>query len=257
MRGGANGARIRLAPQKDWAANDPIELAKVLKTLSQIQNNFNKNQTGGKKISLADLIVLGGNVAIEQAAKKSGYTIQVPFMPGRTDASQEMTDVNSFDVLKPDADGFRNYFDKTSQKSPPEMLVSKASLLNLSVPEMTVLIGGMRVFNANSGQSNYGVLTDKSDTLSNDFFINLLDMSTEWRKSREEGVYDGFDRKSGKLKWKATSVDLIFGANAELRAVAEFYATHDAQEQFVNDFVKAWVKVTNADRFDRKNKAVI
>ncbi len=258
MRGGANGARIRLAPQKDWAANDPIELAKVLKTLSEIQDNFNKNQTGGKKISLADLIVLGGNVAIEQAAKKSGYTIQVPFMPGRTDASQEMTDVNSFDVLKPDADGFRNYFDKTSQKSPPEMLVNKASLLNLSVPEMTVLIGGMRVFNANSGQSNYGVLTDKSDTLSNDFFTNLLDMSTEWRKSREEeGVYDGFDRKSGKLKWKATSVDLIFGANPELRAVAEFYATNDAQEQFVNDFVKAWVKVTNADRFDLKNKGVI
>ncbi len=258
MRGGANGARIRLAPQKDWAANDPIELAKVLKTLSEIQDNFNKNQTGGKKISLADLIVLGGNVAIEQAAKKSGYTIQVPFMPGRTDASQEMTDVNSFDVLKPDADGFRNYFDKTSQKSPPEMLVNKASLLNLSVPEMTVLIGGMRVFNANSGQSNYGVLTEKSDTLSNDFFTNLLDMSTEWRKSREEeGVYDGFDRKSGKLKWKATSVDLIFGANPELRAVAEFYATNDAQEQFVNDFVKAWVKVTNADRFDLKNKGVI
>ena len=258
MRGGANGARIRLAPQKDWAANDPIELAKVLKTLSQIQDNFNKNQTGGKKISLADLIVLGGNVAIEQAAKKSGYTIQVPFMPGRTDASQEMTDVNSFNVLKPDADGFRNYFDKTSQKSPPEMLVSKASLLNLSVPEMTVLIGGMRVLNANSGKSKYGVLTDKSDTLSNDFFTNLLDMSTEWRKSREEeGVYDGFDRKSGNLKWKATSVDLIFGANPELRAVAEFYATNDAQEQFVNDFIKAWVKVTNADRFDLKNKGVL
>jgi catalase-peroxidase len=257
MRGGANGSRIRLAPQKDWAANDPIELAKVLKTLSEIQDNFNKKETGGKKISLADLIVLGGNVAIEQAAKKSGYTIQIPFMPGRTDTSQEMTDVHSFEVLKPDADGFRNYFDKTSQKSPPEMLVSKASLLNLSVPEMTVLIGGMRVLNANSGQSNYGVLTEKSDTLSNDFFVNLLDMSTEWKKSQEEGVYDGFDRKSGTLKWKATSVDLIFGANPELRAVAEFYATDNAQEQFVNDFVKAWVKVTNADRFDLKNKGLV
>ncbi|HRD70150.1 MAG TPA: catalase/peroxidase HPI [Legionella sp.] len=258
MRGGANGARIRLAPQKDWAANDPAELAKVLQTLTEIQDNFNKSQTGGKKISLADLIVLGGNVAIEQAAKKSGYSIQVPFMPGRTDATQEMTDVNSFEVLKPNADGFRNYFDPSNQKSPPEMLVDKASLLNLSVPEMTVLIGGMRVLNANSGPNKYGVLTDKSDTLSNDFFTNLLDMSTEWRKSHEEdGIYEGFDRKSGKLKWKATSVDLIFGANSELRAVAEFYATNDAKEKFINDFVSAWVKVTNADRFDLKNKGVL
>ncbi|MDP3268140.1 MAG: catalase/peroxidase HPI [Legionella sp.] len=258
MRGGANGARIRLAPQKDWAANDPAELAKVLQTLTEIQDNFNKSQIGGKKISLADLIVLGGNVAIEQAAKKSGYSIQVPFMPGRTDATQEMTDVNSFEVLKPNADGFRNYFDKRNQKSPPEMLVDKASLLNLSVPEMTVLIGGMRVLNANAGPNKYGVLTEKSDTLSNDFFTNLLDMSTEWRKSHEEdGIYEGFDRKSGKLKWKATSVDLIFGANSELRAVAEFYATNDAKEKFINDFVNAWVKVTNADRFDLKNKGVL
>ncbi|KTD34378.1 catalase/(hydro)peroxidase KatG [Legionella moravica] len=255
MRGGANGARIRLEPQKNWEVNEPATLAKVLKALESIQDNFNKTQTDGKKVSLADLIVLGGNVAIEQAAKKSGYTIKVPFAPGRTDASQEMTDVNSFEVLKPTADGFRNYFDKSNQKSPPEMLVSKASLLNLSVPEMTVLVGGMRVLNANSGNNQYGVLTDKPDALSNDFFINLLDMATEWRKSKdEEGVYEGFDRKTGQLKWKATSVDLIFGANSELRAVAEFYATNEAKEQFVNDFIKAWVKIMNADRFDLKNK---
>lgn len=255
MRGGANGARIRLEPQKNWAVNDPSSLAKVLKILEGIQNNFNKNQIDGKKISLADLIILGGNAAIEQAAKKSGYPIKIPFMPGRTDASQEMTDVNSFEVLKPTADGFRNYFEKNNQKSPPEMLISKASLLNLSVPEMTVLIGGMRVLNANSNNSQYGVFTDKIDTLSNDFFINLLDMSTEWKKSKnEEGVYEGFDRATGQLKWKATSVDLIFGANSELRAVAEFYATNDAQKQFINDFINAWIKIMNADRFDLKNK---
>ncbi len=258
MRGGANGARIRLAPQKDWTANNPSELAKVLKSLETIQNDFNKAQTGGKKISLADLIVLGGSAAIEQAAKKSGYTIQVPFTPGRTDAIQAMTDVQSFEVLKPTADGFRNYFDKSNQKSPPEMLVDKASLLNLSVPEMTVLIGGMRVLNVNTGQSQYGVLTDKPGTLSNDFFVNLLDMSTEWRKSKdEEGVYEGYARDTNQLKWKATSVDLIFGANSELRAVAEFYAMDDSKERFVNDFVKAWVKVMNADRFDLKNKDLI
>ena len=253
MRGGANGARIRLLPQKDWPANDPVELAKVLKNLETIQNDFNKTQTEGKKISLADLIVLGGNVAIEQAAKKSGYTIEVPFMPGRNDTTQMMTDADSFEVLKPDADGFRNYFDKSNQKSPPEMLVDKASLLKLSVPEMSVLVGGMRVLNANTGHTQYGVLTATPGTLNNDFFVNLLDMSTEWKKSKEEdGIYEGFDRKSGQLKWKATSVDLIFGANSELRAVAEFYATDDAREQFINDFVKAWVKVMNADRFDIK-----
>lgn len=258
MRGGANGARVRLEPQKNWAVNDPSELAKVLKILQGIQDDFNKSQIGGKKISLADLIVLGGNVVIEQAAQKSGYTIKVPFMPGRTDATQEMTDVISFEVLKPAADGFRNYFDKSNQKSPPEMLISKASLLNLSVPEMTVLVGGMRVLNANSAKNQYGVLTDKPDTLSNDFFINLLDMSTEWKKSNDEdGIYEGFDRKSGQLKWKATSVDLIFGANSELRAVAEFYATDDAKEVFVNDFVKAWVKVMNADRFDLRDKSAM
>ncbi|KTD83055.1 catalase/peroxidase HPI [Legionella waltersii] len=255
MRGGANGARIRLAPQKDWAANNPQELAKTLKTLTDIQTSFNQSQTQGKKISLADLIVLGGNSAIEQAAKNSGYTIKVPFMPGRTDATQEMTDVQSFAVLQPMADGFRNYFDKSNQKSPPEMLVDKASFLKLSVPEMTVLVGGMRVLNANTGQTQYGVFTDKPGHLSNDFFINLLDMSTEWRKSKDEdGIYEGYDRKSGQLKWKATSVDLIFGANSELRAVAEFYATDDAKEKFVTDFVKAWVKVMNADRFDLKRK---
>ncbi|STX39527.1 peroxidase family protein [Legionella feeleii] len=255
MRGGANGARIRLAPQKDWPANDPNELAKVLKILGDIQNDFNNAQTEGKKISLADLIVLGGSVAIEQAAKNSGYTIQVPFVPGRTDATQAMTDVSSFEVLQPAADGFRNYFDKSNQKSPPEMLVDKASLLKLTVPEMTVLVGGMRVLNANSGQTPYGVFTDKPGRLSNDFFTNLLDMSTDWRKSKElDGIYEGFDRKSGQLKWKATSVDLIFGANSELRAVAEFYATDDAKEKFVNDFVKTWVKVMNADRFDLKNE---
>ncbi|KTD24415.1 catalase/peroxidase HPI [Legionella maceachernii] len=255
MRGGANGARIRLAPQKDWPVNDPNELAKVLTILENIQNDFNKAQTGGKKISLADLIVLGGNVAIEEAAKKAGHTIQVPFIPGRTDTTQAMTDVSSFAVLEPTADGFRNYFDKSNQKSPPEMLVDKASLLKLSVPEMTVLIGGMRVLNANSGQTPYGVLTDKPGSLNNDFFTNLLDMSTEWKKSETiAGVYEGFDRKTGQLKWRATSVDLIFGANSELRAVAEFYATDDAKEKFVHDFVNTWVKVMNADRFDIKNR---
>ncbi|HAT1595722.1 TPA: catalase/peroxidase HPI [Legionella pneumophila] len=253
MRGGANGARIRLAPQKDWPANDPQELAKVLKTLESIQNNFNNAQTNEKKISLADLIVLGGNAAIEHAAKQAGYDIMVPFTPGRTDATQAMTDVKSFEVLEPKADGFRNYFDKSNNMSPPEMLVEKASLLKLSVPEMTVLVGGMRVLNANTGQNQYGVFTDKPGTLNNDFFINLLNMSTEWRKSSEtEGIYEGYDRKTGKLKWKATSVDLIFGANSELRAVAEAYATDDAKEKFVQDFVNAWVKVMTADRFDIK-----
>lgn len=255
MRGGANGARIRLSPQNNWPVNNPVELAKVLKTLEGIEQEFNKAQTGGKKISLADLIVLGGNVAIEQSTRQSGHPVQIPFMPGRTDASQEMTDVNSFAVLEPLADGFRNYFAKNNQKSPPEMLVDKASLLKLTVPEMTVLVGGMRVLNGNAEQNQYGVLTDKPGTLSNDFFVNLLDMSTEWRKSQNEnGVYEGFDRKSGQLKWKATSVDLIFGANSELRAVAEYYASNDAKEIFINDFVKAWVKVMNADRFDLKDK---
>lgn len=251
MRGGANGARIRLLPQKNWLANDPAELAKILQVYERIQQDFNKQKTDGTKISMADLIVLGGNAAIEKAASNAGLDIQVPFTPGRTDAIQEMTDINSFAVLEPKADGFRNYFDPANTQSPAEMLVDKASLLNLSVPEMTVLVGGMRVLNANSGQSPYGVFTQKPGTLSNDFFINLLDMSTDWKKSKDnEGIYEGFDRKTGALKWKATSVDLIFGANSELRAVAEVYASSDAKEQFMRDFINAWNKVMMEDRFD-------
>jgi len=253
-RGGANGARIRLQPQKNWQANDPKALAKVLKTLEEIQNNFNKNQTEDKKISLADLIVLGGNAAIEKAALGAGQKVKVPFTPGRTDATQAMTDIKSFEVLKPRADGFRNYYDKTNKMSPPQMLVEKANLLNLSVPEMTVLVGGMRVLNANTKQTQYGVFTDTPGTLNNDFFKNLLDMSTTWKKSKtNEDIYEGYDRKTGKLKWKATSVDLIFGSNSELRAVAEVYATNDTKEKFVHYFVNAWVKVMTADRFDIKN----
>lgn len=253
MRGGANGARIRLEPQKNWVANDPAQLSKVLATLASIQHDFNASANGGKKISLADMIVLGGDAAIEQAALQAGNTITIPFSPGRTDAIQEMTDIHSFAVLEPTADGFRNYYAKNNQLSPPEMLVEKASLLQLSIPEMTVLIGGMRVLNANTNQTNYGVLTDKPGTLSNDFFVNLLDMSTEWQKSPDkEGVYQGIERNSGKVRWQATSVDLIFGANAELRAVAEAYASDDGQKLFINDFVKAWMKVMNADRFDLK-----
>lgn len=251
MRGGANGARIRLLPQKDWAANDPVELAKVLKVLKRIQQDFNKGKNDGTKISIADLIVLGGSAALEKAASQTGVNIQVPFTPGRTDATQEMTDVKSFAVLEPKADGFRNYFDKTNTLSPAEMLVEKASLLNLTVPEMTVLVGGMRGLNANSGDSQNGVLTQHPGTLNNEFFINLLDMSTDWKKSKDnDGIYEGFDRKTGAFKWKATSIDLIFGANSELRAVAEVYAFNDAKEQFVHDFINAWVKVMMADRFD-------
>lgn len=255
MRGGANGARIRLAPQKDWQANDPAELAKVLQALEAIQKDFNAAQSNDKKISLADLVVLGGDTAIEQAAKQAGQDIKVPFTPGRTDATQEMTDVKSFEVLKPTADGFRNYFEKSNQMSPTEMLVEKASLLKLSVPEMTVLIGGMRALNANSEQSQYGVFTDKPGTLNNAFFINLLDMSTEWKKSKEmEGIYEGYDRKTGALKWKGTSVDLIFGSNSELRAVSEVYGSDDAKEKFIQDFINAWVKVMTSDRFDMKKE---
>jgi catalase-peroxidase len=250
MRGGANGARIRLAPQKDWAANNPAELAKVLKQLEGIQKDFNDAQKGGKKVSLADLIVLGGGAAIEQAAKSAGQNVQVPFTPGRADASQDQTDVRSFAVLEPTADGFRNYFGKGSMRSPAEMLVDRADLLTLSVPEMTVLIGGMRALNANTGQSALGVLTDKPGELSNDFFVNLLSMSTKWSKSdASEGVYEGRDRETGELKWTATPVDLIFGSNSELRAVAEVYAENDSTEKFVGDFVAAWTKVMNLDRF--------
>jgi catalase-peroxidase len=252
LRGGANGARIRLAPQKDWEANTPEELAKVLKRLEGIQNDFNGAQTGGKRVSLADLIVLAGPAAIEQAAKKAGYDVQVSFMPGRTDASQEQTDVNSFGALEPTADGFRNYFGNTNTRSPAEMLVDRADLLTLTVPEMTVLVGGMRALNANAEQAVYGVFTDRPGTLSNDFFVNLLDMSTRWTKSSEsEGLYEGRDRRTGGLKWTATSVDLVFGSNSELRAVAEVYAADDAHEKFVRDFVDAWTKVMNLDRFDR------
>lgn len=251
MRGGANGARIRLKPQIDWAVNNPKELAKVLKAYENIQKDFNHKQAGNKKISLADLIVLGGAAGIEQAAKQAGMNIEVPFSPGRTDASQQMTDINSFAVLKPTADGFRNYFEKTNQHSPAQMLVDKASMLNLTIPEMTVLVGGMRALNANSESNQYGVLTNQPGTLSNDFFVNLLDMSTVWQKSKQnEGIYEGFDRHTGKLKWRATSVDLIFGSNSELRAVAEVYASDDAKEKFVHDFVQAWAKVMTLDRFD-------
>jgi catalase-peroxidase len=249
MRGGANGARLRLAPQKDWAVNDPAEVAKVLARLETVQRDFNAAQRDGKKVSLADLIVLGGAAAIEQAAKSSGQNVEVPFTPGRTDASQAQTDVASFAVLEPAADGFRNYYGPNSRLSPTEALVDKASLLTLTVPEMTVLVGGLRVLNANTGQSTSGVFTDRPGTLSNDFFVNLLDMSTQWTKSAQSaGLYEGHDRASGKLKWTATPVDLIFGSQSELRAVAEVYAAADARGKFVQDFVKAWAKVMDLDR---------
>jgi catalase-peroxidase len=248
MRGGANGARIRLAPQKDWAANNPAELAKVLKTLGDIQQGFNQRK---KQISLADLIVLGGAAAIEQAAKQAGQEVKVPFIPGRMDATQAQTDVKSFAVLEPTADGFRNYFSNTAHRSPADMLVDRANMLTLSVPEMTVLVGGLRALNANTGASDVGVFTDRPGTLSNDFFKNLLDMSTTWAKSpTAEGIYEGRDRTSGALKWRATPVDLIFGSSSELRSVAEVYAAADSQEKFVRDFVAAWSKVMGLDRFD-------
>ena len=249
MRGGASGARIRLSPQKDWEVNNPRELAKVLQRLEGIQNDFNRSQSGGKKVSLADLIVLGGNAAVEQAAKKAGVTVMVSFIPGRADASQAQTDVASFAALEPVADGFRNYFREGQRLSPTELLVDRAKLLTLTVPEMTVLVGGMRALNANSGQAAHGVFTGKAGTLSNDFFVNLLDMSTKWSKSsKSEGLYEGLDRGSGKLKWTATPVDLVFGSNSELRSVAEVYASSDGQEMFVRDFAKAWAKVMNLDR---------
>jgi catalase-peroxidase len=251
MRGGANGARIRLAPQKDWDANDSDELSRAISTLEGIQNDFNSAQSGGKKVSLADLIVLGGSAAIEKAAKDAGHDIKVPFAPGRTDASQENTDISSFAMLEPAADGFRNYYNAKNSRSPAEMLVEKASLLTLSIPEMTVLVGGMRALDANAGKSKSGVFTDHPETLNNDFFINLLGMDTEWQKSAsEEGIYEGRDRTSGAVKWTATPADLIFGSNSELRAVAEIYAYDNGREKFVNDFVAAWTKVMNLDRFD-------
>ena len=251
MRGGANGARISLAPQKDWEANDPAELAKVLGTLTKVQQDFNRSLSGGKKVSLADVIVLGGAAAIEKAAKEAGHTIAVPFTPGRTDASQEMTDVQSFAVLEPTADAFRNYYNDASYASPARMMVEKADLLTLTIPEMTALVGGLRALNANSGQTSHGVLTAKPGALTNDFFVNLLDMSTKWSKSAAaEGTYEGRDRATDELKWTATPVDLVFGSNSELRAVAEAYASTDGEQQFVNDFVAAWVKVMSLDRFD-------
>ena len=252
FRGGANGARIRLAPQKDWAANNPAELAKVLGVLEGIQTDFNGTRSRGRKISMADLIVLAGSAAIEKAAQDAGYDIDVPFTPGRTDATAAQTDVNSFAVLEPTADGFRNYFSGSDRRSPAEMLVDKASTLNLTVPEMTVLVGGMRVLDANVGGADHGVFTDQAGTLSNDFFVNLLDMSVEWSKSSTEGIYESRDRNTCALKWTATPVDLIFGSNSELRAVAEVYAFADAEEKFVEDFAAAWTKVMMLDRFDMR-----
>jgi len=249
MRGGANGSRVQLAPQKDWEVNNPAELSKVLKKLKSIQKSFNKSLRAGKKVSLADVIVIGGAAAIEKSAKQGGFDISVPFTPGRMDATQAQTDVKSFAVLEPTADAFRNFY-SPSYGTPAEMLVEKADLLRLTTPEMTVLLGGMRSLNANSGGSTHGVLTDRTGILSNDFFVNLLDMSTKWKKSATEGVYEGRDRQSGKIKWTATPVDLIFGSNSELRAVAEVYAANDGREKFINDFVAAWTKVMTLDRFD-------
>jgi catalase-peroxidase len=250
-RGGANGARIRLAPQKDWEVNNPPELSKVLSALEKIQQVFNSSQSRGMKVSLADLIVLGGCAAVEQAAKNAGHDITVPFAPGRTDASQEQTDVESFGLLEPRADGFRNYLRAGEKLSPETLLVDRAFMLNLSAPEMTVLIGGMRALGTNSGPTKHGVFTDRPGTLTNDFFVNLLDMGTEWKVSESaENVYEGRDRATGEPKWTATAVDLVFGSNSILRSLAEVYATNDAKDKFVADFVAAWVKVMNADRFD-------
>jgi len=251
MRGGANGARIRLAPQKDWEVNQPEQLAKVLKTLESIQSAFNSAQSGGRKVSLADLIVLGGCAAVEAAAEKAGCHVEVPFLPGRMDASQEQTDVDSFAVLEPFADGFRNYVRIGLEGSQAELLIDKAQLLTLTAPEMTVLIGGMRSLNSNFGQIRHGVFTNRPETLTNDFFVNLLDMKTKWQKSvKSEGVLEGYNRATGELMWTGTIVDLVFGSNSQLRALAEVYACSDSQHAFVRDFVAAWNKVMNLDRFD-------
>ncbi len=250
-RGGANGARIRLLPQKNWEVNEPTQLNQVLQTLEKIQQGFNTAQSDGKKVSLADLIVLGGCAAVEQAAKKAGHEVIVPFHPGRMDASQEQTDVNSFTVLEPAADGFRNYLKSKYAVTAEELLIDRAQLLTLTAPEMTVLIGGMRVLNTNFRQSQHGVFTHRPETLTNDFFINLLDMNTTWKPtSKEKDIFEGFDRKTGKQKWTATRIDLIFGSNSQLRALAEVYACEDSLPKFINDFVTAWNKVMNADRFD-------
>jgi catalase-peroxidase len=250
-RGGANGARIRLAPQKDWEVNQPDQLEKVLKSLEDIRSEFNGAASGGKKVSLADLIVLAGCAGVEQAAKNAGHAVTVPFAPGRMDASQEQTDVDSFAVLEPVADGFRNYLKGKYSVSAEELLVDRAQLLTLTAPEMTVLIGGMRVLNANFRKSQHGVFTKRPEALTNDFFVNLLDMGTEWKAvSDAKDVYEGCDRKTGQVKWTGTRVDLIFGSNSQLRALAEVYGSSDAQAKFVQDFVAAWTKVMNLDRFD-------
>jgi catalase-peroxidase len=253
-RGGANGARIRLTPQKDWEVNQPAELAKVLKKLEAIQKEFNGAQSNGnkgKKISLADLIVLAGNTAVEEAAKKAGHDVKIPFSPGRTDASQEQTDTHSFAVMEPRADGFRNYLRPGNQRPAEELLIDRAQLLKLTAPEMTVLVGGMRALNANFGQTKHGVFTSRPETLTNDFFVNLLDMNTKWEpSSTSEGVYEGRDRATGKVKWTGTRVDLVFGSNSQLRALAEVYACNDSKEAFVKDFAAAWNKVMNLDRYD-------
>jgi catalase-peroxidase len=250
-RGGANGARIRLAPQKDWAVNQPAQLSRVLRTLEGIQKDFNAAQSGGKQVSLADLIVLGGCAAIERAAKGAGHELQVAFRAGRMDASQEQTDVASFAPLEPLADGFRNYFRGPMRLSPEEMLVDRAQLLTLTAPQMTALIGGLRVLGANFGNSAHGVFTRHPGELTNDFFVNLLDMGVEWQPAAgPDGVYQGRDRKTGELKWTATRVDLIFGSHSQLRALAEVYACADSKEKFVRDFVAAWTKVMELDRFD-------
>ncbi len=249
-RGGANGARIRLAPQKDWEVNQPAALAKVLQKLEAIQKDFNSSQKGQKRVSLADLIVLGGGAAVEEAAKRAGHDVKVPFSPGRADASQEQTDVHSFAVMEPKADGFRNYVGKRNVTSPEEQLVDKAQLLKLTAPEMTVLVGGMRALNANYGGTKHGVFTKRPETLTNDFFVNLLDMNTKWQPSSTEGVYEGLDRKTGAVQWTGTRVDLIFGSHSQLRALAEVYACNDSKEAFVKDFAAAWNKVMNLDRYD-------
>ena len=250
-RGGANGARIRLSPQKDWDANDPEELSKVLSSLLAVRERFNKAQTTGKCVSLADLIVLGGCAAVEKAAEAAGYSVNLPFTPGRTDATEEQTDAAAFDVLEPKADGFRNYIAAGQQQSPAELLIDKAHLLTLTAPEMAVLLGGMRALDANAGGLRHGVFTDRVGTLSNDFFVNLLDMSTEWKRSADsEGVYEGRDRATGEIRWTATEADLIFGSNSQLRALAEVHACDDSEEAFVRDFVAVWTKVMNLDRFD-------
>ena len=252
-RGGANGARIRLAPQKDWAVNQPQRLSNVLGKLQQIQNDFNGSQNDGTKVSIADLIVLGGCAGVEAAAKKAGHNIVVPFTPGRTDATAEMTDADSFDVLEPKSDGFRNYQDRQIDRPAPELLVDRASLLTLTAPEMTALIGGMRVLDTNVAAPGLGVLTKQKGTLTNDFFVNLLDMETKWQKSAVcDHFFEGIDRKTGDVKWTASSVDLVFGSNSQLRAIAEVFASDDSGKKFVSDFVKAWDKVMNLDRFDLK-----